>query len=72
MSTLPTMALFALVTCTTQAMGSSADPTQSWNVWALGYTKVELKQYVKTSIFWCWLATALTMIWMLIVYLPQC
>ena len=40
------------------AVGSSMDPTNSWTLWTIGYTKVTHKQYLATGFPWAWLMVA--------------
>lgn len=42
--------LFPLFAIPTTTVTESFCPTQSWNVWALGYTKTDLKVYLRTGI----------------------
>jgi hypothetical protein len=39
-------------------VGSSMDPTHSWTLWTLGYTKTTHKQYLWTGFPWAWLMVA--------------
>lgn len=50
--------LFTLMYTPTISMNLSACPTQSWNLWALNYSKVSVKEFMKTGVIWCWLVTA--------------
>lgn len=47
--------LFALFLIPPVAIVASSCPTQSWGMWALSYSKVEPKQYIKTNLPWAWL-----------------
>lgn len=49
--------LFTLMYVPTISMNLSACPTQSWNLWALNYSKVSVKEFMKTGIVWAWLIT---------------
>jgi Mg2+/citrate symporter len=40
------------------AVGSSMDPTNSWTLWTIGYTKITHKQYLATGFPWAWLMVA--------------
>ncbi len=40
------------------AVGSTMDPTNSWTLWAIGYTKTTHKQYLGTGLPWAWLMVA--------------
>lgn len=53
--------LFALMYTPTIAMNLSACPTQSWNLWALNYSKVSVKDFMKTGVIWAWLITAVNL-----------
>jgi len=30
-------------------------PTQSWNLWAISYTKLSITEHLKTGVGWAWL-----------------
>ena len=47
--------LLPLVYIPTIAMAISADATQSWNLWAINYTKLSIKEFLKTGVFWAWI-----------------
>ncbi len=47
--------LFPLIYIPTITMNISACPTQSWNLWALNYSKVNVKEFLKSGVFWAWL-----------------
>lgn len=47
--------LFPLIYIPTITMNISACPTQSWNLWALNYSKVNTKEFLKSGVFWAWL-----------------
>lgn len=57
----PTAFLFTLMYVPTIAMNLSACPTQSWNLWALNYSKVNVKDFMKTGLPWAWLITAINL-----------
>ena len=38
----------------------SQDPTNSWTLWTIGYTKITHKQFLKTALPWGWLMVAAT------------
>jgi len=42
--------LFPLITIPTTTVNGSICPTQSWCLWAIGYTKTELKEYFKACL----------------------
>lgn len=46
--------LLPLVYIPTISMAISADPTQSWNLWAINYTKLSVREFLKTGMFWAW------------------
>lgn len=50
--------LFPLMYVPTITMNLSACPTQSWNLWALNYSKVGVKDFLKTGVLWAWLISA--------------
>lgn len=50
--------LFPLMYIPTITMNLSACPTQSWNLWALNYSKVGVKDFLKTGVLWAWLISA--------------
>ena len=54
--------LFTLMYVPTIAMNLSACPTQSWNMWALNYSKVSVKDFLKTGLFWAWIITAINLV----------
>ena len=37
----------------------SQDPTNSWTLWTIGYTKISHKQFLKTALPWGWLMCAI-------------
>lgn len=45
--------LFPLFLVPTTTVNGSICPTQSWCLWAIGYTKTSLKDYFKTCLAWC-------------------
>jgi H+/gluconate symporter-like permease len=46
--------LLPLVYIPTISMAISADATQSWNLWAINYSKVGVKEFLKTGVPWAW------------------
>lgn len=46
--------LFTLMYVPTISMNLSACPTQSWNLWALNYSKVSIKEFMRTGVIWSW------------------
>lgn len=53
--------LFTLMYVPTIAMNLAACPTQSWNLWALNYSKVSVKDFMKTGLVWAWIITAINL-----------
>lgn len=51
----PPELLFPLLYIPTISMAISTCPTQSWNLWAVNYTKVTVKEFLKTGLIWAWL-----------------
>ncbi|MCI1634980.1 hypothetical protein [Bifidobacterium sp.] len=51
--------LFALMYAPTVTMNISSDITQSWIIWGINYTKVETKDYLKSSAPTGWIITAI-------------
>lgn len=47
--------LFPLIYIPTITMNISACPTQSWNLWALNYSKVSVKEFLKSGVVWAWI-----------------
>lgn len=47
--------LLPLVYIPTISMAISTCPTQSWNLWAINYTKISVKDFLKTGIAWAWI-----------------
>jgi hypothetical protein len=46
--------LFPLIYIPTITMNLSACPTQSWNLWTLNYSKVSVKDFLKSGVVWAW------------------
>lgn len=59
MGVFPMSLMFPLIYVPTIAMNLSACPTQSWNLWALNYSKVGAKEFMKTGVPWAWVAGAI-------------
>lgn len=53
--------LFPLMYIPTITMNLSSGPTQSWNLWALNYTKVGVKDFLKSGVPWAWLISILNL-----------
>lgn len=51
--------LFALMYIPTISMNISACPTQSWNLWAINYTKTETKDFILSGLPWAWIICAI-------------
>lgn len=51
--------LFTLMYTPTISMNLSVCPTQSWNLWALNYSKVSVKEFLRTGVIWAWLISIL-------------
>lgn len=58
----PVTLLFPLIYVPTISMNLSTCPTQSWNLWALNYSKVGVKEFIRTGVPWGWLAGAINII----------
>jgi len=50
----PAVVLLPILYIPTISMAISADATQSWNLWAINYTKLTVKEFLKTGVFWAW------------------
>lgn len=59
MGIFPVSLLFPLIYIPTIAMNLSTCPTQSWNLWALNYSKVSAKEFMMTGVPWGWIAGAI-------------
>ncbi|MGL4698083.1 gluconate:proton symporter [Enterococcus larvae] len=59
MGVFPVALLFPLMYIPTISMNLSTCPTQSWNLWALNYSKVGAKEFMMTGVPWGWLAGAI-------------
>lgn len=60
--TFATPFLFTLMYVPTITMNLSVGPTQSWNMWALNYSKVSVKEFMKTGLIWAWIAAVINLI----------
>lgn len=47
--------LFALIMIPPVAMVANTCPTQSWSMWAINYSKLSPKEYLKTGLVWSWI-----------------
>lgn len=54
--------LFCLMYVPTIAMNLSVCPTQSWNLWALNYSKVSVKDLLKTGFIWAWIIAVINIV----------
>jgi hypothetical protein len=59
MGIFPVSLLFPLIYIPTITMNLSTCPTQSWNLWALNYSKVSAKEFMLTGVPWGWVAGAI-------------
>ncbi|MFR8970132.1 MAG: citrate transporter, partial [Gemmiger sp.] len=53
--------LFAVFQFTGIATTISSCVTQSWNIWAINYTKVSTKDFMLTAFPWCWVANIINL-----------
>lgn len=51
----PPVLLLPLVYIPTISMAISADATQSWNLWAINYSKIGVQNFLKTGVPWAWI-----------------
>lgn len=51
--------LFPLMYVPTITMNISCCPTQSWNLWAINYTKSTTKDFLKSGVIWGWIICAI-------------
>jgi hypothetical protein len=51
--------LFPLIYIPTITMNISCCPTQSWNLWAINYSKTETKDFLKSGVLWGWVICAI-------------
>jgi len=58
--------IFPLMYIPTITMNISCCPTQSWNLWAINYTKSTTKDFLRSGVLWGWLICGLNT---LVVYL---
>ncbi|MFL0266746.1 citrate transporter [Candidatus Clostridium radicumherbarum] len=63
----PTL-LFPLIYIPTITMNISACPTQSWNLWALNYSKVSVKEFLKSGVVWAWVICIINTIVVFMMY----
>ena len=55
----PNQLLYVIICITSICMTLSCCPTQSWTQWAINYSKLENKSYIKSALPWCWLIGAI-------------
>lgn len=55
MKLFPPALLLPLVYVPSISMAISMCPTQSWNLWAISYTKLAITEHLKTGVAWAWL-----------------
>lgn len=60
--------LFPLIYIPTITMNISACPTQSWNLWALNYSKVSVKDFLKSGVLWAWIICIINTIVVFMMY----
>lgn len=54
--------LFTFMYVPTIVMNLSTGPTQSWNLWALNYSKVSVKDFITNNFVWAWLIAIVNII----------
>ncbi|MBE6054585.1 MAG: citrate transporter [Clostridium sartagoforme] len=47
--------LFPLIYIPTITMNISCCPTQSWNLWAINYSKTNTKEFLRSGVLWGWI-----------------
>lgn len=55
MKLFPPALLLPLVYVPTISMAIAMCPTQSWNLWAISYSKLAITEHLKTGVVWAWL-----------------
>ncbi|MDR7867779.1 MAG: hypothetical protein RIN56_13275 [Sporomusaceae bacterium] len=55
MNLFPPALLLPLVYVPTISMAIAMCPTQSWNLWAISYSKLAITEHLKTGVAWAWL-----------------
>jgi hypothetical protein len=60
--TFPVAFLFPLMYIPTITMNISACPTQSWNLWAINYSKSTTKDFLRSGVVWAWLICAINIV----------
>lgn len=51
--------LFPLIYIPTITMNISCCPTQSWNLWAINYSKTTTKDFLRSGVLWGWIICAI-------------
>jgi hypothetical protein len=59
MNLFPPAALLPVVFVPTISMAIAVCPTQSWNLWAITYTKLPIRDFLKTGVGWAWITVIL-------------
>ena len=59
MKLFPPALLLPLVYVPSISMAIAACPTQSWNLWAISYTKLPITEHLKSAIAWAWITVIL-------------
>jgi len=57
--TFPPALLLPLVYVPSISMAIALCPTQSWNLWSISYTKLSIKEHLKSGLAWAWLTVIL-------------
>ena len=60
--------LFPLIYIPTITMNISSCPTQSWNLWAISYTKSNTKDFIKSGVPWGWIICILNSVVVYVMY----
>lgn len=55
MGIFPAELLFPLIYIPTITMNISCCPTQSWNLWAINYSKTNTKDFLRSGVLWGWI-----------------
>jgi hypothetical protein len=59
MNLFPPPALLPVVFVPTISMAIAVCPTQSWNLWAITYTKLPIRDFLKSGVGWAWITVIL-------------
>lgn len=60
--------LFPLIYIPTITMNISCCPTQSWNLWAINYSKTTTKDFLRSGVLWGWVICAINTILVYIMF----